>query len=190
MYCRCGVIPAALGRLTPGLKVVLISKLWRTLGDNILQMPFASFSRLVFEWLAEYLTHCCDFFFNYFFLKASRGPTPPTSTLHFAESNMHGLSFPAGLWLSAFTVSFLPHYGLLCIKGVMAGLLKPTAFWFHSEEVPCQACKGISVCVKVILNKNNVSIKKKKKVLFLVHKQVSKAFCCKLGILGFLNISP
>lgn len=71
----------------------------------------------------------------------------------------------------------------------MAGLLKPTAFWFHSEEVPCQACKGISVCVKVILNKNNVSIKKKK-VSFLVHKQVSKAFCCKLGILGFLKISP
>lgn len=49
MYCRCGVIPAALGRLTPGLKVVLISKLQRTLRDNILQMAFASFSRLVFE---------------------------------------------------------------------------------------------------------------------------------------------
>lgn len=49
MFCRCAVIPAAPGRLTPGLKVVLISKLQRTPGDNILQMPFASFSRLVFE---------------------------------------------------------------------------------------------------------------------------------------------
>lgn len=49
MYRRCGVIPAALEHLTTGLKVVLISKLSQTLRDNILQMPFASISRLVFE---------------------------------------------------------------------------------------------------------------------------------------------
>lgn len=69
----------------------------------------------------------------------------------------------------------------------MAGLLKPTAFWFHSEEVPCQACKGISVCVKVILNKNNVSIKKKKKFCFWFISKSAKHFAVNWAFWGFLT---
>lgn len=90
-------------------------------------MPFAYFSRLEFEWLVEHYKHCHS-------LMASRGHP---LEMHFTKSNLHGLPFPAGLWLSTFSIRFSSHYCLLHSKRNVYAVynLKIPAMLYKAESL-------------------------------------------------------